>query len=194
MSNRPDSIFVHPTSVVDEGAVLMDGVRVWHFCHVMGGATIGKGTSLGQNGFVASHVRIGSNVKIQNNVSLYEGVTIEDNVFLGPSCVFTNVRNPRSAINRRSEFEATLVRQGSTIGANATIRCGVTLGEHCFVAAGAVVTKDVPPFGVVAGVPAIQTGWISANGHPLHFDQHGEAQCPESGKVYTLKNQQVRQA
>jgi UDP-2-acetamido-3-amino-2,3-dideoxy-glucuronate N-acetyltransferase len=161
MLTRPGiapSAFIHDTAVVDEGAVIHAEAKVWHFCHVMPEAVIGRGSSLGQNTFVAKGVVIGANVKVQNNVSLYEGLVIEDNVFLGPSCVFTNVRNPRSAVNRQGEYERTVVKEGVTVGANATIRCGITLGKHAFIAAGAVVTKDVPPFAVMAGIPAKQIG------------------------------------
>ena len=189
--NVHPSAFVHPTAVVDDGAVLEAGSKVWHFSHIMPGATVGANTSLGQNTFVAKGVRIGQRVKIQNNVSLYEGLTLEDDVFLGPSCVFTNVRNPRSVVDRSHAFETTLVRKGATVGANATIRCGVTLGEHCFVAAGAVVTKDVPQFGIVAGVPAVQTGWMSAHGEKLQLDPKGMATCPKSGQSYRLIDHQL---
>ena len=183
--------FVHPSSIVEEGAVLEDGVKVWHFCHVMPGAHLGAGTSLGQNGFVASNVRIGANVKIQNNVSLYEGLTVEDDVFLGPSCVFTNVRNPRSAFNRRGDYESTLVQRGATIGANATIRCGVTLGEHCMVAAGAVVTRDVPAFALVGGGPAKHMGWVSHSGERLSFGNSSRATCSVTGRAYLLDNHNI---
>ena len=189
--NVHPSAFVHPTAVVDAGAVLEAGSKVWHFSHIMPGATVGADSSLGQYTFVAKGVRIGQRVKIQNNVSLYEGLTLEDDVFLGPSCVFTNVRNPRSAVDRSHAYETTLVRKGATVGANATIRCGVTLGEHCFVAAGAVVTKDVPQFGIVAGVPAVQTGWMSAHGEKLQLDPKGMATCPTSGQSYRLIDHQL---
>ena len=185
------SAFVHPSAVVDEGAVLHEGAKVWHFCHVMPEAVIGRNSSLGQNAFVARGVKLGANVKVQNNVSLYEGVTVEDDVFLGPSCVFTNVRNPRSSVNRRGEYEPTLVKKGTTVGANATIRCGVTLGEHCFVAAGAVVTEDVAAHALVAGVPAKQVGWMSKHGCRLELDPQGNAICPESGQAYQLLNDQL---
>ncbi len=169
--------FVHATAVVDDGAVLGAGTRVWHFCHVMRGAVLGSGCSLGQNVFVASNVRIGDNVKIQNNVSVYEGVTLEDDVFCGPSMVFTNVRTPRSGFprNTSSDYSPTVVRRGASIGANATVVCGVTIGEGAFVAAGAVVTRDVAPYQVVAGVPARATGWMSAYGDMLEFDRDGVA-------------------
>ena len=189
--NVHPSAFVHPTAVVDDGAVLEAGSKVWHFSHIMPGATVGANTSLGQNTFVAKGVRIGQRVKIQNNVSLYEGLTLEDDVFLGPSCVFTNVRNPRSAVDRSHAYETTLVKKGATVGANATIRCGVTLGEHCFVAAGAVVTKDVPQFGIVAGVPAVPTGLMSAHGEKLQLDPKGMATCPTSGQSYRLIDHQL---
>ena len=185
------SAFVHPSAVVDDGAVLEAGSKVWHFSHIMPGATVGAHSSLGQNSFVAKGVRIGQRVKIQNNVSLYEGLILEDDVFLGPSCVFTNVRNPRSAVDRSHAYEATHVKQGATVGANATIRCGVTLGEYCFVAAGAVVTKDVPKFGIVSGVPAVQTGWMSAHGERLHLDPEGMATCSASGHSYRLIDHQL---
>ncbi|MDA0729127.1 MAG: acyltransferase [Bacteroidetes bacterium] len=183
---------VHETAVVDEGAELGAGVKVWHFCHVMPGAVIGEGSSLGQNTFVARGVKIGARVKIQNNVSLYEGVVLEDDVFLGPSCVFTNVRNPRSTVNRRDAYESTVVGRGATVGANATIRCGVTLGPFSFVAAGAVVTEDVPAFALVGGVPARFMGWMSAHGQRLQLDGKGHAICPESGIHYQLNNQQLK--
>lgn len=183
--------FVHDSAVVDEGAVLDAHVKVWHFSHVMSGAVVGEGSSLGQNAFVASGVHIGKGVKVQNNVSIYEGVVIEDDVFLGPSCVFTNVRNPRSAVNRRGDYETTRAKRGATVGANATIRCGVTLGQHSFVAAGAVVTHDVPDHALVAGVPAQHIGWMSAHGSRLHFDAEGRATCAETGQIYIKNNQHV---
>ena len=183
------STFVHPTAVVDDGAILHEGVKVWHFCHVMPRAIVGAQSSLGQNTFVASEVKIGARAKIQNNVSLYQGVELEDDVFLGPSCVFTNVRNPRSAVNRQHAFEPTLVKQGASVGANATIRCGVTLGRYSFIAAGAVVTSDVPDYALVAGVPARQVGWVSEHGCNLTLDEQGRGTCSESGHIYQLSNQ-----
>jgi UDP-2-acetamido-3-amino-2,3-dideoxy-glucuronate N-acetyltransferase len=183
--------FVHPTAVIDEGAKIGKGTKIWHFCHVMPKAEIGEKCILGQNVFVADNVKLGNNVKIQNNVSVYTGVICEDDVFLGPSMVFTNVNNPRSAIVRHDKYETTLVKKGATIGANATIVCGVTLGEHCFVGAGAVVTKDVKPYALVVGVPAKQVGWMSEYGHTLEFDENGIAVCPESGQKYKLENGNV---
>ena len=176
--------YAHPTAVIDEGALIGDGSKIWHFCHVMPNAVIGERCILGQNVMVSPQVRLGNNVKVQNNVSLYTGVICEDDIFLGPSMVFTNVINPRSFIERKNEFRSTLVKKGASIGANATIICGVTLGAYCIVGAGAVVTKDVPDFGLVVGNPARQTGWVSRYGHRLHFDAEGQAQCPESGEVY----------
>lgn len=184
-------LFIHPTAVVDPGCQIGAGTKVWHFCHLMEGARIGPQCSLGQNVFVASGVVLGSRVKVQNNVSIYQGVQIEDDVFLGPSMVFTNVRNPRSAVNRRGQYEPTFVRRGASIGANATIVCGCELGAWSFIGAGAVVTKSVAPFALVAGNPARQLGWVSAHGHRLHFDEHGQAHCEESRLLYRLENNEV---
>ena len=161
------SVFIHESSYVDDGAVIGDGTKVWHFCHVMPGAVIGDRCSLGQNVVVMPGTKIGNNVKIQNNVSIYEGVELEDDVFCGPSMVFTNVINPRSAVSRKNEYQKTLVRRGATIGANATVVCGVTLGEYAFIGAGAVVTKDVKPFALVTGVPGRQVGWMCRCGERL---------------------------
>ncbi len=158
------NVTIHPTSIVDDGAQLGEGTRVWHWVHISGGARIGERCSFGQNVFVGNDVLIGNNVKVQNNVSIYDAVTIEDDVFCGPSMVFTNVYNPRSAIIRKNEYRRTLVKKGATIGANATIVCGVTLGDYCFIAAGAVVNKDVMPYALMAGVPAKQIGWMNASG------------------------------
>lgn len=184
--------FAHETAVLDEGCRIGDGTRIWHFTHVMAEAFVGKNCVLGQNVMVANRVTIGDNVKIQNNVSVYEGVTCEDNVFLGPSVVFTNVINPRAFIERKHEFRPTLVKTGASIGANATIVCGHTIGQYALVGAGAVVTHDVPDYALVTGNPARQTGWVSEYGCRLSFDNNGEAVCPESGQTYQLINNQVR--
>ncbi|HXH18345.1 MAG TPA: acyltransferase [Chitinophagales bacterium] len=188
------STFIHPSSFADEGCKIGEGTKVWHFCHIMPKAVIGRNCSLGQNVFVANNVIIGNNVKIQNNVSLYEGVICEDDVFLGPSMVLTNVINPRSGVERKSEYQKTLIKKGASIGANATIVCGITLGEYCFIGAGAVVTKDVPAYALMAGVPAKQTGWMSRYGLKLVFDKTGKAVCPATGEVYLLEDGRVRPA
>ena len=184
--------FIHPTAVIDEGAEIGKGTRIWHFSHLMSGCRIGENCNIGQNVMVASDVVLGKNVKVQNNVSIYTGVTCEDDVFLGPSMVFTNVINPRSQVNRRGTYIQTIVKKGATIGANATIVCGITLGEYCFIGAGAVVTKDVLPYALMIGNPARQTGWMSSYGHRLDFDAHGQATCPESGEKYQLSDNRVK--
>jgi UDP-2-acetamido-3-amino-2,3-dideoxy-glucuronate N-acetyltransferase len=181
---------VHPSAIVDNGAIIGDGTRVWHFVHIMPKARIGKDCVLGQNVFVADHVRIGDRVKIQNNVSVYTGVEIEDEAFIGPSAVFTNVINPRGGVERKDEFRTTHVGKGATIGANATILCGVRLGDHAFVGAGAVVTRDVPAYALVTGNPSRQTGWMSVHGHKLAFER-GTAICPQSGWTYSLEDGRV---
>ena len=179
--------FVHPTAIVEAGARLGVGCRIWHFAHLMPGCELGEGCSIGQGGFVASGVRLGRNVKVQNHVSIYEGVICEDDVFLGPSCVFTNVRNPRAAVVRRHEYAPTHVGHGATVGANATIVCGVTLGAYAFVGAGAVVTRDVPAYALVVGTPARVIGWMSPAGHRLYFDPAtNRARCPQGGEEYVL--------
>jgi len=178
--------FVHPTAIVDSGALIGAGSKIWHFAHISAGAHIGEKCIFGQNTFVADGVMVGNNVKVQNNVAIYTGTIIEDDVFLGPSCVLTNVTNPRSQINRHSLYEKTLIRRGATIGANATIVCGITLGRYCFIAAGAVVTKTVPDYALIQGIPGRQAGWMSRHGHILKFDAKGEMRCPESEYRYRL--------
>jgi UDP-2-acetamido-3-amino-2,3-dideoxy-glucuronate N-acetyltransferase len=185
--------FKHESAYVDEPCSIGDGTKIWHFSHVMKGAVIGAKCILGQNVHIANDVIIGNNVKIQNNVSIYTGTAIEDDVFLGPSCVLTNVTNPRSEINRHSLYEKTIVRRGATIGANATIVCGVTIGRYAFVAAGAVVTADVPEYGLMTGVPARQSGWMSRHGHTLTApDRKGVYTCPESKLRYKIDKGQMR--
>jgi UDP-2-acetamido-3-amino-2,3-dideoxy-glucuronate N-acetyltransferase len=180
-----EKYFVHESSIVDEGAIVGAGTKIWHFAHVMSGARIGERCIFGQNTCVASGVEIGNNVKVQNNVSIYTGTVVEDDVFLGPSCVLTNVTNPRSQINRHSLYEKTVIRRGATIGANATIVCGVELGRYCFIAAGAVVAKDVPDYAMMVGVPARRKCWISRHGIPLgEPDSDGVMVCAESGYRY----------
>ena len=182
------AVVIHPSAIVDDGAQIGDGTRVWHFVHVSPGARIGEGCSLGQGVYVGNDVVIGRNVKIQNNVSVYDAVTLEDDVFCGPSMVFTNVHNPRSAVPRKNEYRRTLVRRGATLGANCTIVCGSTVGEHAFVGAGAVVSRDVPAFALVVGVPARRIGWMSRHGERLDLPTtgHGEAACPATGERYRL--------
>jgi UDP-2-acetamido-3-amino-2,3-dideoxy-glucuronate N-acetyltransferase len=183
--------FAHDTAVIDPGARIGAGTKIWHFCHIMGEAQIGGGCSLGQNVFVAAQVVLGRNVKVQNNVSIYQGVVCEDDVFLGPSMVFTNVINPRSAVNRRGEYQRTLVKKGATIGANATVVCGVTIGAYAFIGAGAVVTRNVTGYALVVGNPARQIGWMSRAGGRLEFGEDDTAVCPESGERYRLKDGEV---
>jgi UDP-2-acetamido-3-amino-2,3-dideoxy-glucuronate N-acetyltransferase len=183
------AVTIHPSAVVDDGAVLGDGCRVWHFVHICGGARIGQRCSFGQNVFVGNDVVIGDNVKIQNNVSVYDAVTLEDDVFCGPSMVFTNVYNPRAAVERKAEYRRTHVKRGATLGANCTIVCGVTIGEHAFVGAGAVVNRDVPDFALMLGVPARQAGWMSRHGERLALPLAGDAEaaCPTTGERYRLR-------
>ena len=180
------SYFVHATAVVDEGVEIGEGSKIWHFCHLMRGCRIGRNCNLGQNVVVSPGVVLGDNVKVQNNVSIYTGVVCEDDVFLGPSCVFTNVVNPRSAIVRKDQYKPTRVKKGATIGANATIVCGHVIGKYAMIGAGAVVTHDVPDYALMMGNPARQTGWVSEYGHTLHFNAEGFATCPESGRRYRL--------
>ncbi|MBK7483486.1 MAG: N-acetyltransferase [Flavobacteriales bacterium] len=182
----------HPTAVIDEGCTIGDGTRIWHFTHIMPGCVIGEDCNIGQNVVVSPKVKLGRNVKVQNNVSLYTGVECEDDVFLGPSCVFTNVINPRSAVVRRDQYLRTLVKKGASIGANATIVCGHDIGRYAFIGAGAVVTKEVPDHALVVGNPAKHIGWMSEFGHRLQFDPDGMATCPESGDRYELKDGSVQ--
>lgn len=180
--------FAHPTAVIDDGCHIGKGTKIWHFCHIMQDCHIGDGCNIGQNVVVSPQVRLGNHVKVQNNVSLYTGVVCEDDVFIGPSAVFTNVVNPRSALSRKHEYRETLVRKGATIGANATVVCGIEIGRYAFVGAGAVVTKTVKPYALVVGNPARQTGWMGEHGLKLRFDAQGLAVCPESGQKYKLDN------
>lgn len=184
--------FAHETAVVDDGCVIGREVKIWHFSHIMSGCVIGDGCNIGQNVVISPEVILGKNVKIQNNVSIYTGVTCDDDVFLGPSCVFTNVINPRSGVNRRGQYTKTHVGKGASIGANATIVCGHNIGEYAFIGAGAVVTKAVPDYALIVGNPGKQKGWMSEYGHSLHFDETGIAVCEESKQVYQLENERVR--
>lgn len=181
----------HPSAVIDEGCIIGKGTKVWHFSHIMSNCTIGENCNIGQNVVISPAVIIGNNVKIQNNISIYTGVTCEDDVFLGPSMVFTNVNNPRSAINRRDQYSKTVVKKGASIGANATIVCGHDIGRFAFIGAGAVVTKNVPDYALVVGNPAKQMGWMSEYGHRLKFDGDGLATCPESKQQYKLSANRV---
>jgi len=183
--------FAHETAVIDEGVEIGDGTRIWHFSHIMTGCRIGTNCNLGQNVVVSPDVILGNNVKVQNNVSIYTGVVCEDDVFLGPSMVFTNVINPRSAVVRKDEYMKTVVEMGATIGANATIVCGNNIGKFAFIGAGAVVIREVKPYALVVGNPSKQIGWMSEYGHSLNFDREGLATCPESGEEYRLKDDMI---
>ncbi len=185
-----ENTFIHPSTFVDDDVSIGAGTKIWHFCHIMSTSKIGENCSLGQNVVVSPEVILGNGVKVQNNVSIYTGVVCEDDVFLGPSAVFTNVINPRSHIIRRNEYRKTLLRKGASIGANATVLCGITIGTYAFVGAGAVVTKDVPDYALVVGNPAKQTGWMSESGYKLEFDQENKAICPH-GEKYTLENGRI---
>lgn len=183
-----EEYFAHETAVIDEGASIGKGTRIWHFSHIMSHCRIGENCNIGQNVVISPDVILGNRVKVQNNVSVYTGVTCDDDVFLGPSCVFTNVTNPRSAVNRKNQYARTRVGKGATIGANATIVCGHDIGAYAFIGAGAVVTKNVPAYALLVGNPARQLGWMSEYGHRLHFDKDGIAECPESKQRYRLQN------
>lgn len=186
-----NNFFAHETAVIDAGCTIHSGTKIWHFSHVMPNCTIGKNCNIGQNVVISPEVILGNNVKVQNNVSIYTGVICEDDVFLGPSMVFTNVINPRSTVVRRGQYSKTIVKKGASIGANATIVCGNDIGEFAFIGAGAVVTKEVKAYALVVGNPSKQIGWMSEFGHRLHFDEKGLATCPESKEVYQLINEQV---
>lgn len=190
MDNK--NYYVHETAIIDEGCEIGDGTKIWHFSHIMPNSKLGANCNIGQNVVVSPGVILGNNVKVQNNVSIYTGVNCEDDVFLGPSMVFTNIINPRSAIIRRDQYEQTLVRKGASIGANATVVCGNELGEYCLIGAGAVITKPVKAFALVVGNPAKQIGWVSEYGHRLEFDNKNKAICPESKDEYLLDNDHVR--
>jgi UDP-2-acetamido-3-amino-2,3-dideoxy-glucuronate N-acetyltransferase len=184
--------YAHPSAIIDENCTIGEGTKIWHFSHVMAGAVIGSNCNLGQNVVVSPKVVLGNNVRVQNNVSIYEGVICEDDVFLGPSMVLTNVINPRSAISRKEEFKKTFIKKGASIGANATIVCGNTIGTFAFIGAGAVVTKDVPPYALIVGNPGRQKGWMSEYGQKLHFDESNKAICSESQQEYILENNLVK--
>ncbi|MBK8547485.1 MAG: N-acetyltransferase [Saprospiraceae bacterium] len=186
-----NTFFKHESSYIDDNCIIGDGTKIWHFSHIMTGAIIGKNCNIGQNVVISPGVELGNNVKVQNNVSIYTGVTCEDDVFLGPSCVFTNVINPRSAVNRKNEYQKTLVGKGASIGANATIVCGHDIGKYAFIGAGSVITKDVPDYAFIVGNPGRQMGWMSEYGQRLHFDEKGFAVCSESGELYELKDGRV---
>ncbi len=183
--------FAHPTAIIDEGCEIGQGVKIWHFSHIMKNCRIGENCNIGQNVVVSPEVVLGKNVKVQNNVSIYTGVICEDDVFLGPSMVFTNIINPRSAVIRRDQYVKTTVKKGATIGANATIVCGHDIGEYAFIGAGTVITKEVPAYALIVGNPGKQIGWMSEFGHRLYFDENGHAECPESHEKYQLTNGQV---
>lgn len=184
-------VFIHPTAVVDQPCVVGAGTKIWHFSHLMPHCSLGNDCIIGQNVFIAGGVSLGNGVKVQNNVSLYSGVMCEDGVFLGPCCVFTNVLNPRAFIERKTEFKATLIKKGASIGANATLVCGITVGRYALVGAGALLSRDVPDFALVYGNPARQMGWVSKNGHKLSLDGKNMAICPETGELYQLENGQL---
>lgn len=187
-----EAYFCHPSAIIDTGAQIGTRSKIWHFCHIMPGAILGERCNLGQNVFVANGVILGNNVKVQNNVSIYEGVVCEDDVFLGPSMVFTNVINPRSGVNRQGEYRQTIVRKGASIGANATIVCGNNIGQYAFIGAGAVVTKEVPDYALLVGNPAQQIGWVSEFGERLQFDDNGWARCNGDNSEYQLENNTVK--
>ncbi len=192
MNSSQNNYYHHETAVIDSGCIIGKGTKIWHFSHIMAGAQIGENCNLGQNVVISPGVVLGRNVKVQNNVSIYTGVVCEDDVFLGPSMVFTNIVNPRSAIVRKDQYVKTMVRKGATIGANATIVCGIEIGAFSFIGAGAVVTKNVAPYALVVGNPARQSGWMSEFGHRLHFDENNRAVCPENKDVYELVSGSVK--